>query len=134
MYVKTIPYVDYDGNERTEDFYFNMEPDEVVRFQASVPGGIAGYINTIVKAQKTSEIIEVFEKLIAASYGIKSNDGRRFIKNEEVLNDFKQTKAYSKLFMELGTNDDAAAEFLNGIMPPAEEEKKPTTPAKKSTK
>lgn len=134
MYTKTIKYKDYNGTERTEDFYFNMEPDEVVRFQASVPGGITGYIQTIVKAQKTSEIIEVFEKLIAASYGVKSNDGRRFIKNEEVLNDFKQTRAYSKLFMELGTDDNAAAEFLNGIMPPAEEEKAPATTTKKSTK
>lgn len=135
MYKKTITYIDYDDVERTEDFYFNMEVNEVTAFQASIPGGLSEYIQRIVQAKNTKEIIDVFENLIAVSYGEKSLDGRRFVKNEEVLNNFKQTRAYPALFMELATDDDAAAEFINGIMP-KEDAKKAAVPAptKKASK
>lgn len=117
MIKKTISYTDYDGNKRTEDFYFHMSEEEVVSFQRSVNGGIRKQVERIAQAQDESRIIDIFKDLIKRSYGVKSPDGRRFIKNEEVFNDFAQTPAYSIMFMELARDDKKAIEFLNGIVP-----------------
>lgn len=117
MLKKTITYTDYNGNERKEDFYFNLNKAEIMRMEMSTRGGLAERINRIVAAQDTPAIIEVFEDLIQKSYGVKDADGRGFVKKKEDLEAFMATEAYSELFMELATNADAAAEFVNGIVP-----------------
>lgn len=117
MLKKTITYTDYNNNERKEDFYFNLNKAEIMRMEMSTRGGLAERINRIVAAQDTPAIIEVFEDLIQKSYGVKDADGRGFVKKKEDLEAFMATEAYSELFMELATNADAAAEFVNGIVP-----------------
>lgn len=113
----TKTYVDYNGTERTEDFYFNLTKAEVTEMELSKQGGISGYIKSIVAAQDTPELIKTFKEIVLKSYGQKSLDGRRFIKNPELTEDFSQTEAYSMIFMELAMDDKKAAEFINGIMP-----------------
>lgn len=117
MLKKTITYTDYNGNERTEDFYFNLSKAEVMEMQMSVNGGMAAMYNRIVAAQDTPTLVAEFKKLITMSYGEKSLDGKHFIKTKELTDAFTQTEAYSNLFWELATNADAASEFVNGIMP-----------------
>ena len=117
MIKKTITYTDYDGNERTEDFYFNLNKPELLEWQASEAGGLEKKIERLTKEQDIAKIIELMKDIIKKSYGVKSDDGKRFVKNEEVLNDFMQSEAYSELFMSLATDADAAAEFINGILP-----------------
>lgn len=117
MFRKTITYVDYNGEERTEDFYFNLTPAELTEMELSFDGGFSESIKQIISAKDMPSIIKVFKKLIQDSYGEKSLDGRRFIKSKEVLDDFIQTEAYSILFMELATDEEKAADFVNGIMP-----------------
>lgn len=117
MLKKTITYTDYNGTERTEDFYFNLSKAEVTEMEMSIDGGMVEMINKIVAAKSAPEIIAVFKKLILQAYGEKSPDGKRFIKSEELSVAFSQTEAYSNLFMELATNDVEAANFVNGIMP-----------------
>lgn len=117
MYKKTITYEDFDGNERTEDFYFNLTPQECTEKQLSTKGGLDNYITKIINAKDTPEIIKQFKEIIDISYGCKTPDGRNFKKSEEILNDFKSTNAYSMLYMELGTDDVAAAEFINNVLP-----------------
>lgn len=117
MLKKTITYTDYSGNERTEDFYFNLSKAEVMEMEMSTSGGLAQMITKIVAAQDAPAIIDIFKKLILKAYGEKSPDGRRFIKNDELSTAFSQTEAYSQLFMELATNADEAAKFVNGIVP-----------------
>lgn len=117
MLKKTITYIDYDGNERTEDFYFNIDKKELIDLQFSVNGGIDKLINKAVSEKDAKKIIEVFEKIIQLSYGVKSPDGRRFIKNEEILEDFKATQAYNDLFMELAMDAKKASDFVNAIIP-----------------
>ena len=121
MYKKTITYKDYDDNERTEDFYFNLTEAEVTKMEMRVPGGLTKMMQRIVQAQDGQQIIDTFEELIAHAYGVKSPDGRKFVKNQEVLDDFRQTEAYSMLFMELSTDAKFAAEFFNGIIPQQKE-------------
>ena len=117
MLKKTISYTDYDGNPRTEDFYFNLNKAELTEMEMSFNGGLVKVIEKIIAAQDSERLIKIFKDLILKAYGEKSNDGRRFIKNQEVRDNFAQTEAYSILFMELATNDVAAAAFVNGIAP-----------------
>lgn len=117
MIKKSITYTDYDGNTRTEDFFFNLTKAEVVEMEASETGGMKKMLENIIKTNDSKKIISIFKDIIAKSYGVKSLDGKRFIKNQEVLDDFMQTEAYSELFMELATDEKAAAAFVNGIFP-----------------
>lgn len=119
MLKKTITYTDYNDTERTEDFYFNLSKAEVTEIELSTTGGFAEMITNIIAAQDAPSIIKIFKDLILKSYGEKSPDGKRFIKNETSLEAFSQTEAYSNLFMELATDDKAAAAFVNGIIPTA---------------
>lgn len=117
MIKKTIAYTDYNGIERKEDFYFNLTKAEVMELEMSTQGGLAEMIQRIVAAQDQPAIIKIFKDLIIKAYGVKSPDGKKFIKNQEVVDDFVQTEAFSELFMELATDADAAAKFVNGIVP-----------------
>lgn len=120
MIKKTITYTDYEGNSRTEDFYFNLSKPELMEMDFSADGGMEKMIKKIVDAQDTKKIIEVFKDIILRSYGEKSPDGKRFIKvrdGHKLAEEFAQTEAYSELFMELATDDKAATDFINGVIP-----------------
>lgn len=117
MIKKTMTYTDFNGIERTEDHYFNLTKQEVMEMEMSIKGGLAEMIQRIISAQDQPAIIKIFKDLIVRAYGVKSPDGRRFIKNQEVIDEFVQTQAFSDLFMELATDADKAAEFINGVVP-----------------
>lgn len=117
MLKKTIEYTDYDGNERTEDFYFNLTKAEITEMELSHDGGLTKLIEKIVAEQDSKRIVEIFKDLILRAYGEKSPDGKRFVKNQELRDAFAQTEAYSDLFMELATDAEAAVAFVNGIIP-----------------
>lgn len=117
MLKKTIKYTDYNGLERTENFYFNLTKAEVMEMELSTEGGMAETIQAIVDAKDVPAIIKIFKDLILKAYGEKSPDGKRFMKSPEITQAFAETEAYSILFMELATDADAASEFVNGITP-----------------
>ena len=117
MLVKKIKYTDYNDVERNETFYFNLSKPELIELQASQEGGLSEYINKIAEEQDMKKIIEFFKTIINISYGCKSADGKRFVKSKELTEAFMQSEAYSELFMELSSNAEAAAEFVNGIVP-----------------
>lgn len=117
MLKKTIKYTDFDGNQREEDFYFNLSSAEITEMELSTEGGLEKKISTIIAAQKGEEIVGLFKDLVVSSYGEKSPDGRLFVKSPELSKAFLETGAYDKFFMELVTNADAAAAFVNGILP-----------------
>lgn len=117
MYTKRMTYTDYNGVQRTEDFRFNFTKAELVEMEMTASGGLEVMIQNIIDAQDKAELIKIFKKLILDSYGVKSPDGKRFIKSEELREEFAQTEAYSDLFILLSSNDDEAAKFINGIIP-----------------
>lgn len=118
MITKTITYTDYNGNERTEKFYFNLSKAEVMEMEMSTTGGLAEMIQRVVDTQDQPAIIKIFKDLVLRAYGEKSADGKRFEKkNGELAAAFAETEAYSQLFMELATDAEAASQFVNGIVP-----------------
>lgn len=117
MYAKTIEYEDYNGNKRKETFYFNLSKAEIIDLEWRTPGGLENYFKTIMETLDGQKLADTFKMLIQKSYGVKDPEGRRFIKNQEVLDNFTQTEAYSELYIQLATDDKAAAEFVNGIFP-----------------
>ena len=121
MIAKTVKYTDFNGVEREEKFFFNLTKAELTEMELSTSGGLAESIKQIVAAQDTPQIIKIFKDLLLKSYGEKTLDGKRFRKVDDagvpLSIAFSETEAYSNLFMELATDDVAAAEFVNGIMP-----------------
>lgn len=126
MITKRITYTDYLGQKRTEDFSFNISKAESAELELSVDGGLSELLRRIIKAEDKYALIREFKKVLVLSYGVISPDGRRFIKSKELTDSFIQTEAYSNLFMELATDDKAAAEFVNGILASVNENDKST--------
>ena len=131
MLKKTITYIDYDGNERTEDFYFNLTKGELIEMEFSVAGSFKGMLERIVSEQERTKIFKIFKEMLLNAYGEKSLDGKRFVKNQELRDAFEQCGAYSIMIEEFFTDVNAAITFINGIVP-AElhqdpEQLKPTT-------
>lgn len=121
MLKKKIKYTDYNGNEREEEFLFNLTKAELMEMEMGTAGGLAEMIKSLIASQNAPEIIKIFKEILNKSYGEKSADGKRFMKTDEKGNPlyigFSQTEAYSNLFTELATDSKAAAEFVNGIIP-----------------
>lgn len=117
MYKKVIKYTDYNGVEREEPFYFNLNKAELVKMEGSTTGGMREMYNKIITAKDQAALINLFEMIIQKAYGEKSADGKRFMKSPEILANFTSTEAYSNLFMELASDDVSATAFMNGIMP-----------------
>jgi len=121
MLKKTITYTDYDGNERTEDFYFNISKAELTELQFSVKGGLKNILEKAVQEKDGPTIMQLSKEIVLKAYGVKSNDGRRFMKSEEITKEFAETEAYVNLFMELATDEKAAIAFAEGVMPKFDE-------------
>lgn len=117
MFKKTIAYKNYDGEEMVEDFYFHLSKAELIEMEISHEGGFATYLKRIVETKDVNQMIREFKDLILKTIGKKSEDGRRFIKNDEIRDEFAQTEAYSELFMALATQDGAALEFVTALIP-----------------
>lgn len=117
MIKKTITYTDYDDNTRTEDFYFNLSRAEVVEMAASDGGDLGTILKNIAETKDITGIIKYMKTIIAKSHGVKSLDGKRFVKSEEITNAFLQSEAYSELYMEFLTNPNEFVDFVNGILP-----------------
>lgn len=117
MLKKTITYTDFNDVERTEDFYFHFTEAELTEMNLDENGDLAGVLQKIIDSKDMKKIKDYFKWIVLKSYGEKSEDGRRFMKSEERTKAFEETQAYSDIWMELATDETAAADFVNGIMP-----------------
>lgn len=117
MFKKTVKYTDFNGVEREEDLYFHLSKPEILELEYGKEGGWTEYTRRIAKAHDIHSLIEIFKDILKLSYGVKSDDGRRFIKSEEVWNEFSQTEAFAQVYMELVSDVDKQIEFMKGILP-----------------
>jgi hypothetical protein len=119
---KTITYEDLNGDNVNEDHYFHLSKAELIELELSHEGGFDKHLKRIVDSKNGAEIVSEMKKLILMSYGQKSEDGKRFIKSQELIDEFTQTEAWSTLFMEIATEAGKAVEFVRGVMPSGMEE------------
>ena len=117
MITKEIAYTDYNGQERTEKYQFNFTKAELTEMELSVNGGLSAMMERIKETDDRPELMRIFKELILKAYGVKSADGKRFVKSDELRTEFSQTEAYSELYMELVTNTESAITFFNGLIP-----------------
>ena len=117
MLKKTITYTDYDGMERTEDFWFNLSKTELTKLDAELPGGVLGVLRKIIDKKDRKALVDFIETLILRSYGEKTLDGKRFVKTPEMAEEFMQTPAYDELFMSILSDIDSQTSFINGVIP-----------------
>ena len=117
MYKRTITFKDYDGNERTEDFYFNLSRAEIWRMNYTSEEDFEKKILRMIDERDTRKLYKMFEEIVQLSVGKKSVDGRRFVKNDEILSDFMETEAYSELIEWMLSNADNATKFINAVLP-----------------
>lgn len=117
MLKKTITYTDYDGMERTEDFWFNLSKTELTKLDAELPGGVLGVLRKIIDKKDRKALVDFIETLILRSYGEKTLDGKRFVKTPDMAEEFMQTPAYDELFMSILSDTDSQTNFINGVIP-----------------
>ena len=117
MLAKKISYMDYNGNQREDTFYFNLNKAEIMEMELGVVGGMTHLINTMIAQEDGPGLAKFYKDMILKAYGEKSLDGKRFVKNQDLRDAFEQTDAYSELYMELVTDPDKTSEFVRGIMP-----------------
>ena len=117
MLKKTVTYTDYNGVERTEAFYLHYTEAEILDMEMSTEGGFAERIQKIIDAKDQVSLMKLIKKFVIDAYGIKSEDGKRFIKNDKVKTEFLESPAYSKIWMELVMDDEVAADFVNNVIP-----------------
>ena len=113
----TKTYTDFNGKQRTEDFHFHFNQAELMEMEMSTEGGFSTRVQRIINANSHSELLQIMKKFVLDAFGVKSEDGRRFMKSDEIRRSFVECPAYSMIFMELATNTEAATEFINKVVP-----------------
>ena len=121
MFKKTVTYEDWNGESVTEDFYFNLTRTEILEMEYSLRPGqtFTELVTSLMETKDTGEVLSLIKEIVLASYGRKSADGKRFVKNAEIREEFEQSMAFDEIYIELASDSSMAADFVNGIMPKA---------------
>lgn len=117
MLKRQVTYTDFNDEQQTEELSFHLSKAELIEMELSMEGGVQKHLETIIATDDGKAIMEAFKEIILRSYGVRSPDGKRFIKNDQIREEFLSSEAYSELFMSLVTDPAAAADFVNGILP-----------------
>ena len=124
MFSKTFEYMGYDGQPHKETWWFNLSEEELYKMELGTVGGVNGMMNRMIREEHPDKIVDMFERIILTSVGERSADGRRFVKKPrpgmpwgEIAEDFRETPAYSQLFVELVSSGEKLSEFLKAAIP-----------------
>lgn len=119
MYTKTVEYENYNGEKVKKKLYFSLNKAELLEMEMRTEGGYENYLKRLINSRDNNELTNIFKELILKSYGIKSDDGERFIKTPQLREEFEQSAAYEAFFVDLCLNGDSQTAFVNGIIPAA---------------
>jgi hypothetical protein len=117
MLKQTVTYEDFNGDTVTDVLYFNLTKSEIIEMELAYEGGLDATIQRLIKAENNQALLQEFKRIILAAYGEKSEDGKKFVKNDALRDEFLQTAAYDAFFIQLATDDKVAAAFVEGILP-----------------
>lgn len=117
MLILPITYTDFNGEKRTEKYHFNLSRTELTDLELAYPGGLSSILKSIAAEEDPKKIFDMFKILVAKSYGLRSDDGRSFMKSDKISAEFAQTAAYDQLIMDFFQTDNYAVNFVRGILP-----------------
>lgn len=117
MIKKKVKFEDFNGNEVEEVFHFNLNQTELTELELSYEGGFSNHARGLVEKKDTRGLISFYKHLLIKSYGVVSDDGRKFYKTEEYAKDFISSPAFDEIFLELLSDENASREFFIGILP-----------------
>lgn len=122
MLKKTINYTNFNDEPIKEDFYFNLTKTELMDMNMEEHGSMDEMLQRVIDTKDKKTIYNVFKNIVLMSYGVKSADGKRFMKKDPVdghrlADDFAETNAFDVLMFDLLSDDKKASDFVNGIMP-----------------
>ncbi len=132
MLKKTITFEDFEGNMITEHFYFNLNKGELTEMAAEMGDGLEESIRKMVETKDAVNLISTLKGILKRAYGIRSEDGRRFIKTDQAWEEFEQTNAFGELFFELVTDVKKLSDFVVGMLPGDFDEKMAQLQAKQA--
>ena len=117
MFSDKITYEDFNGNTEAEEVFFNISKMESLELEASYPGGYANYLQQVAESEDVAKILEAFKDIVKKAYGVKSEDGKRFVKSEEEFKKFEESPVYDEFMIKLMTEENYALDFVLGVMP-----------------
>lgn len=98
MLKQKVQYEDFDGATQVEDLYFNLNRMELIALQSRYgKEDMAAYIDKLVEDKDIEKVYEILNDIVLSAYGIRSEDGKRFLKSETIREEFKQSLAYDAL-------------------------------------
>lgn len=121
---QTVQYTDFDGNQAMETLYFNLTRTEVAenlhlrdKFQDLENRLDLESGSRTLNPNEIAEVLDLVKILMKLAYGIRSDDGKRFIKNDQIWEEFTQTAVYDAFLFSLFEDADKANEFMMGVFP-----------------
>lgn len=107
--------MDFNGDERKEDFYFHLSLPEVTRLEAELGAPMDKFTENLAGASDVARMLDFMEKIILSSYGKKTSDGRSFHKSKELREEFEHSQAYAELFEMLLTDTSLSRKFGESV-------------------
>lgn len=125
MICKTIKYVDYFGDDREVKAYFHLNASELTDFLFDIGGKTGNYedaIRSIIESEDRQYVVNMIKQIILKSYGIRSDDGQEFLKEDPITcvqhyKKFMQSAAFEQLYTELYSDESVLSEFISGVLP-----------------
>lgn len=117
MFKKTVTYRDFNDVERTEEYFFHLSTTEVLKLEKNKDGSLSEQLEKIQRDEDEAAMLDMITKLVLLAYGEKSEDGRRFVKSDKLVEEFTETEAYSQIFLDIMTNENELIDFITGILP-----------------
>lgn len=97
MFATTVNYTDFDGHERKETLYFNITEQQMRDLYQDDPDFSEKALTNAMETRDNNEFLRIMKKLILASYGEKSEDGKVHKKNKEIRENFECSAAFEQL-------------------------------------
>lgn len=122
MYKVDLEHENFDGETVTSTLYFNITKtrlaknlelrDELDEIQKMIGGETRE-----LTPGEIQKIVNLVEKIMKISYGVRSEDGKRFDQRADRWEEFQQTAAYDAFLYSLFETPSKATEFMVGVMP-----------------
>lgn len=123
MYITTVKYEDFDGKTIKKNLLFHMSTKDWVKADAEkkAVGGYEQYLSKQLGEPgsnvEPAVVLETLEDIIRRSYGERSEDGEKFVKDPERTDHFMESLAYDAFLDDLIYTDGFSTAFVQALIP-----------------